>query len=195
MSRRNSKTLYIPRTPQRSEARVTRHIADLGLTDRDAYRAWCLAYGFGPAIHKSWRERDAELVYSRKLALEARFKARLDRQVCATGFRNGDEYSAYCSQHGRHISRFMSDRQLTRECRSVRSERAESEIKRARKSRRRPDAHRRPWCAYGTSGTQRPRALSDAPIHPLPRHAWGSHGTSRRRTPDRSERASVLGRT
>ena len=140
MRRGASKTAYETRPAALPHEQLARHIAALGLSDRQAYREWCHAQGFGSALFKTWRQRNAELLRAERLAVDAREQNELRNHIGQLGMRGMEDYAAWCAAHGRSVSLYKSAAQLAREKQAVRRENASLALAHARESRRRPEA-------------------------------------------------------
>ncbi len=140
MRRGSTKTVYATNSAALPHEQLARHIAALGLTDRQAYREWCRAQGFGLALLKPWRQRNAEILRAERLVAEARDRADLWGHIDELGMRDMEEYAAWCAAHGRRVSLHKSAGQLAREKQAVLRENASLALAKARESRRRPEA-------------------------------------------------------
>ncbi|HLJ54167.1 MAG TPA: PcfJ domain-containing protein [Chthonomonadaceae bacterium] len=139
MKRAATKTTYPVTATSLPGARLDRHIASLGLADRLAYRRWCRDQGFGAAPFKHWRRRSAERLRAKRLAAEARDRARLEAHVARLGLTPAQDYASWCRAHDWSASPRKSERALARERETVRLEAAVAALTRAREGRRRPD--------------------------------------------------------
>ena len=80
MARKNKNRKLVPEknTEKYKEAKILRHIANLDLRTRDAYKAWCVQHGFNSGLKKTdlqrqrERQKHAEIVSVQRLRQHSR---------------------------------------------------------------------------------------------------------------------------
>ena len=70
--------------PKEIEA-FKRHLKTLGLPSVEAYRIWCQAQGFDPAVKKHWRERRQEQLAAKRMAERQDDEAVLQAHISNVG--------------------------------------------------------------------------------------------------------------